>query len=809
VSDGLKSCLRARRSECHGILRRLTERDRRFLRRGEILDLLDAYGADASPDFAGSPVESCLRSTQEAVVHGAMLYLATRPSIARWEFFQFDAEKVEVEELTVTGYLKAKERIVNGGDPFDWSPEIDLAPFGPHFPRRRETRSIGRGVEFLNRHLSSQLFLETGVGDRLLFDFLKVHAYAGTPLMLNHRISDPDELARALVSADAHLARHDPDAPWSEVEAHLIELGFEAGWGRSVQRIRETMSLLSGILEAPDHIALEEFLGRIPMIFKLAILSPHGFFGQSGVLGLPDTGGQVVYILDQVRALEKEMHRRIHEQGLDIEPTILVVTRLIPEARGTSCDQRQERILGTRNAKILRIPFRTVSGEIVPQWISRFEIWPYLERFSVDAEREIQAEICGRPDLIIGNYSDGNLVAALMAHRLHVTQCNIAHALEKTKYVDSDLYWRDHDDRYHFSSQFTADLISMNTADFIITSTYQEIAGDEETEGQYESYRTFTMPGLYRVVEGIDVFDPKFNIVSPGADPEIFFPFTEGGRLTSLASEIDGLLFGGADPTSARGELADRGKPLLFAMSRLDRIKNLTGLVQWFGRSKRLRASANLVVVSGTVEKSRSNDREEREEIDRMHRAFDEHRLDGEVRWIGRFLDKNLSGEIYRTIADRRGAFVQPALFEGFGLTVVEAMVSGLPTFATRNGGPSEIIDHGRSGFHIDPEHGDAAAESMAEFFERCRDEPSYWTRFSDAAVARVRERYTWELYARRLMTLARVYGFWKFATSLERLDSRRYLELLYGLLYRRLAREIERKVPEPDEREAADPVRG
>jgi sucrose synthase len=56
-------------------------------------------------------------------------------------------------------------------------------------------------------------------------------------------------------------------------------------------------------------------------------------------------------------------------------------------------------------------------------------------------------------------------------------QCNIAHALEKTKYPDSDIYWRKYEDKYHFSSQFTADLIAMNNADFIITSTYQEIAG--------------------------------------------------------------------------------------------------------------------------------------------------------------------------------------------------------------------------------------------------------------------------------------------------------------------------------------------
>jgi hypothetical protein len=45
------------------------------------------------------------------------------------------------------------------------------------------------------------------------------------------------------------------------------------------------------------------------MIFSIAILSPHGWFGQANVLGRPDTGGQVVYILDQVRALEEEMRR--------------------------------------------------------------------------------------------------------------------------------------------------------------------------------------------------------------------------------------------------------------------------------------------------------------------------------------------------------------------------------------------------------------------------------------------------------------------------------------------------------------------
>src|SRR5690606_10466376 len=99
-----------------------------------------------------------------------------------------------------------------------------------------------------------------------------------------------------------------------------------------------------------------------------------------------------------------------------------------------------------------------------------------------------------------------------------------------TKYLYSDLYWKENDPQYHFSCQFTADLIAMNAADFIITSTYQEIAGTADSVGQYESYGAFTLPELYRVVNGIDVFDPKFNIVSPGADATVYFPHDESPR---------------------------------------------------------------------------------------------------------------------------------------------------------------------------------------------------------------------------------------------------------------------------------------
>lgn len=796
MSSNLEEYLQENREACYALLRRYLGLGRPFLLRSEILDECRAFCTE-NPElcFEHSPLYQLILSAQEAAVDPPWIHLAVRPYVARWKYYRVHAESMHGTEIGVSEYTAFKERLVNGpGRGEDWTLEFDIGPFRREFPRLRESRSIGRGMEFLNRRLSSQLFQEIGKGDQRVLDFLSVHQVRGRQLMVNDRITSVVELRRRLRHADEYLARQRPEATWDDVGHTLQGMGFEPGWGRTVARMRDTLSLLTDILEAPDPDNLERFLGRIPMIFSLAVLTPHGYFAQANVLGLPDTGGQVVYILDQVRALEQEMRRRLYEQGLDVDPQILVVTRLIPEARGTTCDQRLEPVIGTRYARILRVPFRNPDGEIVPHWISRFEVWPYLERFAADVEKEVLAELTARPDLIIGNYSDGNLVATLLSHRLNVTQCNIAHALEKPKYLLSDLYWQANDEQYHFACQFTADLIAMNAADFIITSTYQEIAGNAEGVGQYESYCSYTLPGLYRVVNGIDMFDPKFNIVSPGADAEVYFSYAEDRRrLTPLHGELAELVYGAQRREDARGALEDRDKPLLFSMARLDRIKNITGLVEWFGASERLREAANLLIVAGHVDAGRSQDREEQAQIARMHELMDRYRLDGQVRWLGVLLDKNMAGELYRYVADSRGAFVQPAVFEAFGLTVVEAMSSGLPTFATQYGGPLEIIQDGVSGFHIDPNHGERAAAIIAEFMERSAQDPEYWLRISAQTLERVRSRYTWALYAERMMTLSRVYGFWKYVTNLERSETRRYLEMFYALQYRRLAEQVRR----------------
>ncbi|KAH1046372.1 hypothetical protein J1N35_037156 [Gossypium stocksii] len=468
-------------------------------------------------------------------------------------------------------------------------------------------------------------------------------------------------------------------------------MGFERGWGDTAQRVSEMMQLLLDILHAPDPSTLETFLGRIPMVFNVVIVSPHGYFGQANVLGLPDTGGQV--------------------------------TRIIPDAKGTTCNQKLERISGTNHTYILRVPFRLENG-ILHKWISRFDVWPYLETFAEDASNEIAAELQGVPDLIIGNYNDGNLVASLSSYKLGITQ--------------------------------------------------------------------------YRVVHGIDVFDPKFNIVSPGADMSIYFPYSDKERrLTAFHGSIEELLDNPEQNDEHVGMLSDRSKPLIFSMARLDRVKILTGLVECYCKSSRLREMVNLVIVGGYIDVKNSWDREEMAEIEKMHALIKRYDLHGQFRWIQAQMNRARNGELYRYIADTKGAFVQPAFYEAFGLTVVEAMTCGLPTFATSHGGPAEIIEHGISGFHVDPYHPDQVTASLIGFFEHCQKDPSYWDEISNGGLKRIYERYTWKIYSERLLTLAGIYGFWKYVSRLERRETRRYLEMFYILKYQSLVKSIPQGVEE------------
>ncbi|CAN6572663.1 unnamed protein product [Malus baccata var. baccata] len=741
-----------------------------------------------------------LCSTQEAVVIPPHVVFSIRPNPGYWEFVKVSSEDLSIEGITVRDFLKYKETLYDE----NWSNdenalEVDFRAIDFSTPHLTLSSSIGNGINYVTKFTTSKLAgkLENA---QPLVDYLLSLNHQGEQLILNETLNTASKLQAALIVTDVHLSALPKDTPFQNFELRFKEWGFEKGWGDTAERTKETMGILAEVLQAPDPLIMDRFFSRLPTIFNVVIFSPHGYFGQADVLGLPDTGGQVVYILDQVKALEEELLVRIKQQGLTVKPQILVVTRLIPEARGTKCNQELEPINGTKYSNILRVPFRTEKG-ILRRWVSRFDIYPYLELFTQDATAKILDLMEGKPDLIIGNYTDGNLVASLMANKLGITQATIAHALEKTKYEDSDINWKALDPKYHFSCQFLADTISMNATDFVIASTYQEIAGSKDRPGQYESHTAFTFPGLCRVVSGINVFDPKFNIAAPGADQSVYFPYAEKQkRLTSFHPAIEELLFSKEDNNEHIGFLVDRKKPIIFSMARLDIVKNITGLVEWYGKNKRLRNLVNLVVVGGFFDPSKSKDREEIAEIKKMHTLIEKYELRGQIRWIAAQTDRNRNGELYRCIADTRGAFVQPALYEAFGLTVIEAMNCGLPTFATNQGGPAEIIVDGISGFHIDPNNGDEASNKIADFFEKPKTEAAYWDRFSKAGLQRIYECYTWKIYANKVLNMGSTYTFWRQLNKEQKQAKQRYIQMFFNLQYRNLVKNVPIPSDEPEQ---------
>ncbi len=740
-----------------------------------------------------SQLETFLSKTQEMLLMEEDTVIQHRNQVAQKRLYQIQRVEDRVDQLSPEEFLDYREVIADRAySPPEKKLLIDFQPFyslGPEIP---EPKKIGSGHRYLNNYMAGKLHEEPEDWQAFLCEFLKIHSIDNNRILIDGDIVEgPETLVVALQKAIACLEPMDEDTPIQEARATLRSLGIRDGFGDTAGRAMTTLQLLSNLFESPSADYLDEFLGTIPLVTRVAVISPHGWFGQEHVLGRPDTGGQMVYILDQVKALETYLKESLAAAGITEPPKIIVVTRLIPENEGTTSNQRLEEIKGTDHCWILRVPFKDVHQNVIPHWLSRFQVWPYLEQFALDAKNEMLTEFGGKPDMIVGNYSDGNLVASLLASWLQVVQCHIAHTLEKSKHLFSDLYWKDMEKEYNFSLQFTADLISMNKADVIISSTKQEIAGTDTSLGQYESYCLFSMPELYKVVHGVNLFHPKFNVVSPGVDDAIYFPYTETGRrLKNQTQEINDRLFvkQGED---VFGELKHSDKIPIFTMARLNKIKNLTGLVESFGRSTALQDKANLIIVTSAVREERVVDDEELSEWKRMVQLIEEYGLKGKIRCL-KSSSRQDGGEMYRVIADRRGVFVQPALFEAFGLTVLEAMASGLPVFATQFGGPQEIIVDGENGYLINPTQPELISQPILDFFGRCEKVSSCWETLGTQAVARVRERFTWRLYSEKLIKAAKLYGFWNHSVLAdEKKEVDHYCNLLFHMIFKNRARQL------------------
>jgi sucrose-phosphate synthase len=431
---------------------------------------------------------------------------------------------------------------------------------------------------------------------------------------------------------------------------------------------------------------------------SLALISLHGLIrGEDPELGRDaDTGGQVQYVLDLARALAG--HSDVSRVEL---MTRQILATNVDHQYGEHLEQISDR------AWIVRLPFGP------HRYLHKEHLWPYLPQF-VDNALVRFRQIGRLPDVIHSHYADAGEAGVRLARRIGKPWVHTGHSLGRVKQRrlrDKGLSQAVIEERYHLRRRIEAEELVLRHADMIVASTLQEV------EGQY---------GLYPV----DAHD-RMVVIPPGVDLDRFRPPRRGERF-DVASKIDRFL-------------ERPKKPMILAVQRPDERKNLETLIRAFGESDALRKLANLVLLIGTREDVGELPIAQRKVLQQMLLLIDRYDLYGSVAYPKQHTAEDVP-ELYRLAAARRGVFVNPALTEPFGLTLIEAAASGLPIVATNDGGPQEIVRICDNGALIDPLDAGALATSL---FEALSDGP-LWRRRARAGIRGADRHFSWKGHVAR-----------------------------------------------------------
>ncbi len=429
----------------------------------------------------------------------------------------------------------------------------------------------------------------------------------------------------------------------------------------------------------------------------LLLISVHGLIrGREPELGRDaDTGGQVKYVLELAEALAAR----------DDVGRVDLVTRLIDDPAVDPGYAVPEEPLAN-GARLVRIPCGP-DGYIVKE-----QLWDHLESFADNLLEWLRGQPRS-PDLVHGHYADAGYVGTLVARQLDIPLVQTGHSLGRVKRrrllasgVDAEAI----ESRFNMARRINAEEETLAVAELVVTSTLQEI------EEQYALYDGYT--------------PERMRVVPPGVDLARYRPPAAGDADAPLAARFDRFL-------------NDPSKPCVLALSRLDRRKNNVTLVEAFGASAALRERANLWLLIGTRDDPDALDEESKLIFDEVLHAIDRHDLYGQVAYPKRLAGDEIPA-CYRLAAARGGVFVNPALTEPFGLTLLEAAASGLPLVSTEDGGPRDIVGNCRNGELVDPLDPEAIAAALLALLE----DRERWERCAANGLAGVREHYSWTAHA-------------------------------------------------------------
>jgi trehalose synthase len=248
----------------------------------------------------------------------------------------------------------------------------------------------------------------------------------------------------------------------------------------------------------------------------------------------------------------------------------------------------------------------------------------------------------------------------------------------------------------------------------------------------------------------IDVFSPKNEELSEAAVHTIL---VHVGLVEGPPPECSDHGFrredGSPGRVTRRADIVRLGRapswntPLIVQISRWDPLKDMIGVMRGFARlhDGRVPADAQLILAGPNV-KAVADDPEGASVFAEVVAAWRElpHSVRDHIHLVSLpTADVEENAAIVNALQRHAAVVVQKSLYEGFGLTVTEAMWKARPVLASAVGGIQDQIEDGVSGILLkDPTNLDGFADALRGLLQ----DPDFAARLGVAAKQRVRDRF-------------------------------------------------------------------
>jgi mannosylfructose-phosphate synthase len=222
----------------------------------------------------------------------------------------------------------------------------------------------------------------------------------------------------------------------------------------------------------------------MPRRRRIMMISTHGYVSSTPELGKPDTGGQVVYVL--------ELSKSLARLGYQVD----ILTRRFENQPREEQPGERVRILRFPSGGNEFIPKETLC-EHIPEWVEN--AWRFIEPKKM------------RHAFINSHYWDAGLAGQALANRMGIPHVHTPHSIGSWKRENMDGDPDELERKYNFKKRIREEKVIYDECDALIATTplQREILERDE----------------------YDVPPDKIYSVSPGYDDTRFFPISRASRL--------------------------------------------------------------------------------------------------------------------------------------------------------------------------------------------------------------------------------------------------------------------------------------